>query len=80
MWAQSRNNMADDQYRGLLTEREREILRGEADVSENYRYRVVSRIRTKLDSMDDDVKILAENRQDLLEELQQIVCDLEEDE
>jgi len=70
--------MVDDQYRGLLTEREREILKGEADVSDNYRYRVVSRIRTKIDNVDDDVEILAENRQDLLEELQQVVCDYEE--
>jgi hypothetical protein len=69
--------MVDDQYRGLLTEREREILRGEADVSDNYRYRVVSRIRTKIDNIDDDVEILAENRQDLLKKLQQIVCDSE---
>ena len=76
--AQSLTNMVDDQYRGLLTEREREILRGEADVSDNYRYRVVSRIRTKIDNIDDDVEILSENRQDLLEELQQIVCDPEE--
>ena len=70
--------MVDDQYRGLLTEREREILSGEADVSDNYRYRVVSRIRTKIGNVDDDVQILAENRQDLLEELQQIVCESEE--
>ncbi len=70
--------MVDDQYRGLLTEREREILSGEADVSDNYQYRVVSRIRTKIDNVDDDVEILAENRQDLLEKLQQIVCDYEE--
>lgn len=75
--AQSLKDMVDDQYRGLLTEREREILRGEADVSDNYRYRVVSRIRTKIDNIDDDVEILAENRQDLLKKLQQIVCDSE---
>ena len=76
--AQSVTNMVDDQYRGLLTEREREILSGEADVSDNYQYRVVSRIRTKIDNVDDDVEILAENRQDLLEKLQQIVCYYEE--
>lgn len=66
--------MVDDQYRGLLTEREREILRGEADVSDNYQYRVVSRIRTKIENIDEDVEILAENREDLLRELQQVVC------
>jgi len=40
--------MVDDQYRGLLTDREREILRGEAEVSEDYRYRVISRVRNKI--------------------------------
>jgi len=67
--------MVDDQYRGLLTEREREILSGDADVSDNYRYRVVSRIRTKIENVDEDIEILADNRQDLLEELQHVVCE-----
>lgn len=30
--------MVDDLYRRLLTDREGEILSGEADVSDNYRY------------------------------------------
>lgn len=67
--------MVDDQYRGLLTEREREILRGEADVSDNYQYRVVSRIRTKIENIDEDVEILTENREDLLKELRDVVCE-----
>lgn len=67
--------MVDDQYRGLLTEREREILRGEADVSDNYQYRVVSRIRTKIENIDEDIEVLAENQQDLLEELRDVVCE-----
>lgn len=67
-------DMVDDQYRGLLTEREREIIQGEADVSDNYRYRVVSRIRTKIESIDEDVEILSDNRADLLEELRDVVC------
>jgi hypothetical protein len=66
--------MVDDQYRGLLTEREREIIEGDADVSDNYRYRVVSRIRTKIENVDEDVGILAKNREDLLEELREVVC------
>jgi hypothetical protein len=70
--------MVDDQYRGLLTDREREILQGKADVSDNYRYRVVSRLRTKIENVDDDVKILAENREDLLEELRDVVCESNE--
>ena len=71
-------NMVDDQYRGLLTEREREILSGEADVSDNYRYRVVSRIRTKIENMDEDVEILVDSHEDLLEELREVVCENKE--
>ncbi|MFC3957635.1 hypothetical protein [Halovivax cerinus] len=67
--------MGDDQYRGLLTEREREILKGDADVSDNYRYRVVSRVRTKIENVDEDISILAENQEDLLEELREAVCE-----
>lgn len=67
--------MVDDQYRGLLTEREREIISGEADVDDSYRYRVISRVRTKIDNVAEDVELLAENREDLLEELREAVCD-----
>lgn len=65
--------MVDDQYRGLLTEREKEILSGEADVSDNYRYRVVSRVRTKIENVEDDVEFLAEHREDLVQELRDAV-------
>jgi hypothetical protein len=61
--------------RGLLTDREREIIQGEADVSDDYRYRVASRIRNKIDRIDDDVEILEDNRSDLLEELRDVVCE-----
>jgi hypothetical protein len=67
--------MVDNQYRGLLTDREREIIQGEADVSDNYRYRVASRIRRKIDNLDEDADILANNREDLLEELRDVVCE-----
>ena len=67
--------MPEGEHRGLLTTREREILRGEADVSDNYRYRVVSRVRKKIQNMEEDVAILANNRDDLLDELRDVVCD-----
>lgn len=73
--ANGRGDMVDDQYRGLLTEREREILSGEADVSDNYRYRVVSRVRTKIDNVSEDVEILEKNRDDLLQEFREVVCE-----
>ena len=65
-------NMAE---RGLLTDREREIIKGEADVSDDYRYRVASRIRNKIERVEGDVLILKENRPDLLEELREVVCE-----
>ncbi|WP_049996120.1 hypothetical protein [Halococcus sediminicola] len=65
----------DDQYRGLLTEREREILTGDADVTDNYRYRVISRVRTKIETIGRDMDVLEEQRPDLLEELREVVCD-----
>jgi hypothetical protein len=68
---------ADMAERGLLTDREREIIKGEADVSDDYRYRVVSRIRNKIERVDGDVSILEEHRADLLEELREVVCDEE---
>lgn len=68
------SEMVDDQYRGLLTDREREILEGDAEVTENYRRRVVSRVRTKIDAVDEDVTILEKNHPQLLEELRENVC------
>jgi hypothetical protein len=70
--------MVDNQYRGLLTDREREIIRGDADISDSYRYRVVSRVRTKIENLDKDADILAENRNDLLDELREVVCEDDE--
>lgn len=72
--AKQNANMAE---RGLLTDREREIITGEADVSDDYRYRVASRIRNKIERVDGDVSILEEHRADLLEELREAVCDEE---
>lgn len=72
--AKENTNMAE---RGLLTDREREIIKGEADVSDDYRYRVASRIRNKIERIEGDVSILEEHRADLLEELREVVCDEE---
>ena len=65
--------VTDDQYRGLLTEREREILLGDADVTDNYRYRVVSRVRKKIDRLEEDM-IALEAYGELADELREAVC------
>jgi len=48
-----------DEGRALLTEREKEILSGEADVSDNYRYKVKSTVRNRVRKhFGDDVAVL----------------------
>lgn len=61
------------QHRGLLTAREREILREEADVSRNYRYQIRSRVRDKIAALATDVEILRTHQPDLFEELREAI-------
>ncbi|MFB6267066.1 MAG: hypothetical protein ABEI31_05345 [Halodesulfurarchaeum sp.] len=62
-------------YRGLLTDREREVLRDDVEVSANYLYQIRSRVRQKIDRLAEDVEILEDAQPDLLEELKRVVCD-----
>lgn len=70
-----------DEGRALLTEREREILSGEADVKDNYRYKTESVVRNRLRKrLGDDVEFLAEHFDDgyeIVEEVCGEVCDEE---
>jgi len=68
--------MSDDRRRGLLTDTERAVLLGNKEVSENYYYTIVSRVRNKLEELDGDLEAL-EKHGDLLDELQEIVCESE---
>ncbi|MDB9233792.1 hypothetical protein [Halorubrum ezzemoulense] len=61
--------------RSLLTDREREILAGDADVSDNYRYKVQSVARQRVRGIADDVDVLREHEPEIFDELQQIVCE-----
>lgn len=65
--------MSDDRRRGLLTDTERAVLLGNKEVSDNYYYTIVSRVRTKLEELDEDLEALEEHGA-LLDELQEIVC------
>lgn len=66
--------MADDDRRSLLTDREKEILAGDADVSEKYYYVVVTRVRNKIQGVEDDLEFLTEHHSDLADELDEVVC------
>ena len=64
--------MSED--RGLLTDREREILQGEANVSDGYRYRVVSRVRNKIERLQRDREILEMSHPELAKEFHDAAC------
>lgn len=61
-------------YRGLLTDREREVLSGAAVVSRNYVYQIRSRVREKIERLETDVEILDDHHPELAEELRNVVC------
>lgn len=60
--------------RALLTVREQEIIRGDADVTDNYYYRVISRVRDKIGRLEQDLEVLNENHSKLANELREAVC------
>jgi len=60
--------------RGLLTEGEREYLRGEDGDQRMYEAR--SRFRSRLEErVEDDIELLEEHQPELLAELREVVCD-----
>jgi len=66
--------MSDDRRRGLLTDTERAVLLGHKDVSDNYYYTIVSRVRNKFEELEKDMDALEEHGE-LLDELQEIICE-----
>jgi hypothetical protein len=65
---------SEKEYRAILTPREREIIRGEADVSDSYYYRVVSRVREKIEQLESDLETLDEHHPGLADELREAIC------
>jgi len=61
--------------RALFTDREREILSGDADVKDNYRYKVESVARQRIKKAADDIEVLRENYPELYEQLETLVCE-----
>jgi len=57
--------------RGLLTERERDALKGEPD---SYQYKTRTYFRRRLEKLKDDVAVLEEHDPELLDELRDVVC------
>jgi hypothetical protein len=61
-------------YRASLTDREREVLSGDAEVSRNYVYQIRTRFRQKLEELAVDIEILEATQPDLLVEFEEVVC------
>jgi hypothetical protein len=59
--------------RGLLTESEREAIAG--DRSDSYRYKTRNYVRSRIEEIETDVQVLEEHAPELLDELQDVVCD-----
>lgn len=67
----------DRMVRALLTDAERRHISGESGEDE-YKYQAVSRVRSRIEEeLTTDVEILREHHPDLLEELQDVVCESE---
>ncbi|MFD1527315.1 MULTISPECIES: hypothetical protein [Halobacteriales] len=66
--------MADDGPRGLMTDREREILLGDADVTEKYYGVVVTRVRKRIDRLGEKELEALEKHDSLADELREAVC------
>jgi len=59
--------------RALLTDREREIVSGEADVDDPYRYQTISRVRQRFSQLEDDLEAM-EKHGELADEVREIIC------
>lgn len=59
--------------RALLTEREQDIVSGEADVKDEYRYQTISRVRKRMEQIEGDIEAM-EAHGELADELRDMVC------
>lgn len=72
------NSRAMTRSRGLITFTERKRIAGEDDVEDAKRYQAVSRVRRRInEELVEEVDLLKEHHPELLEELQEVVCDTE---
>ncbi|WP_371827944.1 hypothetical protein [Natrinema thermotolerans] len=63
-------------YRAVMTETDREYISGEGDATDHQVQQSVTRVRSRInDELPRDIEILREHRPDLLEELQEVVCE-----
>jgi hypothetical protein len=59
--------------RGLLTQLERDVITGEADVTDNHRYQVRFTLRERIDELATDVELIMEHDQEFQERLEEAI-------
>ncbi|WP_247001085.1 hypothetical protein [Halosolutus gelatinilyticus] len=65
-----------EEGRALLTDREKEIISGEADVSDNYRYKVESIVRNRIRKhLGEDIEFLEEHFEEAHKLAIEAVCE-----
>ena len=70
------DELMTEEGRALVTDREREIISGDADVSDNYEYKVKSVVRNRIKKrLGDDVEFLEIHFPEAYELITQVVCD-----
>lgn len=71
-----RDELMAEEGRALVTDREREIISGDADVSDNYEYKVKSVVRNRIRKrLADDVEFLEVHFPEAYELITEEVCD-----
>ena len=70
--------MTEDINRVLATDREIAVMSDDADVSDNYRYQVRSKVRDRIDRLAYELDELTEAAPDLARESRDAVCDTEQ--
>lgn len=66
-------------YTAILTETDRERISGESDDPPEKRYEAVSRVRKRIEELENDAALLEEHHPQLLEELRDVVCEGEDE-
>lgn len=71
------NPRAVSNYRAIMTTTDRERVSGEADVPAKKVYEATSRIRNRIDELEQDMEILDEHHPELAAEVREAVCESE---
>jgi hypothetical protein len=75
-WMRRNNPIEMGRYRAIMTETDREHISGESNPSQDQKDQAVYRVRQRIDEeLPQDIALLKEHRPDVLEELQEVVCE-----